>query len=415
MNTTTTLKDHESRDHAILSPSSAHRWLLCTPSARMEEQYPDHTSQAATEGTLAHEVAEAYASALLEGEDEPGEELMTAYIDRFASEHDLTDYDAAEIIRHAKEYAELTERIRCDREGLQTGGETGAYALTEVRVDLSDYIPEGFGSVDFLCYSRTTLWIVDYKYGKGVRVSAESNPQMMIYALGALAYVKAVMGKSPEYVAMTIFQPRLESEDTWVISTEQLEGWGDVLLRPTAKRAFAGEGEPFPGEHCRFCRAKVDCPARREQFYDLRDFALSHPHPEHKKLTDEELAEVLDRAELVRDFLKAAEDEAYARIADGATLPRWKVVPGRSVRKVTDEGAMCERLKMNGFKEADFLETKLLGIGKLEKLVGKKAFSADYSDLVEKPEGKPTLVPDSDPREAKGTYDEEDFALSKKG
>ena len=236
---------------------------------------------------------------------------------------------------------------------------------------------------------------------------------MMIYALGALAYVKAIMGTAPRYVAMTIYQPRLESEDTWVISTEQLEGWGSVILKPTAGLAFSGGGSLFPGDHCRFCRAKVDCSARREQVYDLKSFALSHP--EHKQLTDEALAKVLDQAELVRDYLKAAEDEAYARIADGATLPRWKVVPGRSVRKVTDEGAMCERLKLNGFAEADFLETKLLGIGKLEKLVGKKAFSADYSDLVTKPEGKPTLVPDSDPREAKGTYDEEDFALSKKG
>lgn len=408
--TTTTLKDHESRDHAILSPSAAHRWLLCTPSARMEEKYPDTTSQAAIEGTLAHEVAEAYASARLNDEDEPGEELMTAYIDRFAKEHDLTDYDAAEMIRHAKEYAAAALRTR---EDLEAHCDTGAYALTEVRVDLGDYIPEGFGSVDFLCYSAHTLAIMDYKYGKGVSVSAEENPQMMIYALGALAYVKAIMGTAPRYVAMTIFQPRLESEDTWVISTEQLEGWGDVLLRATAKRAFAGEGDPFPGEHCRFCRAKVDCPARRKQIYDLRDFALSHT--EHKQLTDEELAGVLDQAELVRDYLKAAEDEAYARIADGATLPRWKVVPGRSVRKVTDEEAMCERLRLNGFKDEDFLETKLLGIGKLEKLVGKKAFTADYSDLVQKPEGKPTLVPDSDPREAKGTYDEADFALSKKG
>lgn len=408
--TTTTLKDHESRDHALLSPSSAHRWLLCIPSARMEEGYPDTTSQAATEGTIAHEVAEAYASARLNDEDEPGEELMTAYIDRFAKEHDLTDYDAGEMIRHAKQYADLAERIR---EDLQAHCETGAYALTEVRVDLNDYIPEGFGSVDLLCYSSETLAIVDYKYGKGVRVKAEGNPQMLIYAIGALSYVKGVMGKSPKYIAMTIYQPRLESEDTWVISTQQLKEWGKETLKPIAKRAFAGEGDPFPGEHCRFCRAKVDCPARRKQIYDLRDFALSHP--EHKRLTDEELASVLDQAEFVRDYLKAAEDEAYARIGDGATLPRWKVVPGRSVRKVTDEVAMCERLKKNGFAEADFLETKLLGIGKLEKLVGKKAFTADYSDLVEKPEGKPTLVPDTDPREAKGTYDEEDFALSKKG
>lgn len=410
MDTTTTIKDHESRDHALLSPSSAHRWLLCLPSARMEEEYPDTTSSAATEGTIAHEVAEAYASARLNDEDEPGDELMTAYIDRFAKEHDLTDYDANEMTRHAKQYADLAERIR---EDLQAHCETGAYALTEVQVDLSSYIPEGFGSVDLLCYSSETLAIVDYKYGKGVRVKAEGNPQMMIYALGALAYVKGVMGKSPKYVAMTIYQPRLESEDTWVISTEQLKEWGKETLKPIAKRAFAGEGDPFPGDHCRFCRAKVDCPARREQLYDLRDFALSHP--EHKQLTDEELASVLDQAELVRDYLKAAEDEAYARIGDGATLPRWKVVPGRSVRKVTDEGAMCARLVLNGFAEADFLETKLLGIGKLEKLVGKKAFTADYSDLVEKPEGKPTLVPDTDPREAKGTYDEEDFALSKKG
>ena len=410
MDTTTTLKDHESRDHAILSPSSAHRWLLCTPSARMEEKYPDTTCQAALEGTIAHEVAEAYASALLEGEDEPGVDLMTAYIDRFAEEHDLTDYDAAEMIRHAKEYAAAALRIR---EDLEAHCDTGAYALTEVTTELWEYIPEGFGSVDYLCYSSETLAIMDYKYGRGVRVSAEGNPQMMIYALGALAYVKAIMGTAPRYVAMTIYQPRLESEDTWVISSKELEKWGEETLKPLAERAFAGEGDPFPGDHCRFCRAKVDCPARREQLYDLRDFALSHT--DHKRLTDEELAGVLDQADLVRDYLKAAEDEAYARIADGATLPRWKVVPGRSVRKITDEEAMCDRLRLNGFKDEDFLETKLLGIGKLEKLVGKKAFSADYSNLVEKPEGKPTLVPDSDPREAKGTYDEEDFTLSKKG
>ena len=407
---TTTLKDHESRDHAILSPSAAHRWLLCTPSARMEEQYPDTTSQAATEGTIAHEVAEAYASARLNDEDEPWEEVMKVYIDRFASEHDLTDYDAAEMIRHAKEYAAAALRIR---EDLEAHCKTGAYALTEVTTDLTDYIPEGFGSVDYLCYSSETLAIMDYKYGRGVRVKAEGNPQMLIYALGALSYVKGVMGKSPKYIAMTIYQPRLEHEDTWVISTKELKEWVEDTLKPIAKRAFAGEGDPFAGEHCRFCRAKVDCPARRKQIYDLRDFALSHT--EHKQLTDEELAGVLDQAELVRDYLKAAEDEAYARIADGATLPRWKVVPGRSVRKITDEAAMCDRLKLNGFSEMDFLETKLLGIGKLEKLVGKKAFTADYSDLVDKPEGKPTLVPDSDPREAKGTYDEEDFALSKKG
>lgn len=407
---TTTLKDHESRDHAILSPSAAHRWLLCTPSARMEEQYPDTTSQAATEGTIAHEVAEAYASARLNDEDEPWEEVMKVYIDRFASEHDLTDYDAAEMIRHAKEYAAAALRTK---EDLEAHCDTGAYALTEVTTDLTDYIPEGFGSVDYLCYSSETLAIMDYKYGRGVRVKAEGNPQMLIYALGALSYVKGVMGKSPKYVSMTIYQPRLKSEDTWVISTKELKEWGEETLKPIAKRAFAGEGDPFPGDHCRFCRAKVDCPARRKQIYDLRDFALSHP--EHKQLTDEELAGVLDQADLVRDYLKAAEDEAYARIADGATLPRWKVVPGRSVRKVTDEEAMCDRLKLNGFSEMDFLETKLLGIGKLEKLVGKKAFTEDYSDLVEKPEGKPTLVPDSDPREAKGTYDEADFALSNKG
>lgn len=403
--------DHEERAHALLSPSSAHRWLICSPSARMEDVYPDESSTAALEGTIAHEMAERYADAIIVGDiDTEAPDFLkesVAQITAFLTENDLHDIDPLDIIEDAKGYATYARSLR-DKMSRETGGDF-VFHLTEMTIDVSEYVPEGFGSVDLMLMSDTVLHVVDYKYGRGVKVAATLNPQMMIYALGALKYYRSLMQGDPEEVRMTIYQPRISNYDTWSIPTVDLLTWAEEELEPLAKKAFDGKGEQVTGKHCRFCRAKADCKAKQQELYDLSDFALEHPEPE--TLTDEELGKVLALAESVRDYLKSCEEEAMSRIARGDTVTGWKVVPGRSVRKVKDEEALAERLTENGYSEEDFYERKLLGITKLEKLVGKKVFNADYSDLIEKPEGKPTLVPDDDPRAEKSAYDKEDFKL----
>lgn len=360
-------------EHALLSASSSHRWLHCTPSARLEETFNDGTSIFAAEGTAAHELSE-HKLRLFLGEK------STRPVSEFNSD-DLEYYTdiyvdcATELI--------TTIRSRCK----------DPIILIEQKLDYSCYVPEGFGTGDLIIIADSTLDIVDLKYGKGVAVSAEDNPQMKLYALGALTLFDSLY--DIQTVRMTICQPRLESISTYEIPAGELTQWAEVELRPKARLAINGEGEFLPGEHCRFCKARPTCRARADEHLALARYDFKLP----ALLTDDEIAEVIALADRLSSW--AADVYAYATdlaIREGKEWPGYKLVEGRSNRRYTSETAIVEAVTAAGY--TDIYKKSLIGITDMEKLLGKKNFAAVLGSLIEKPQGKPTLVPLSDKRSA---------------
>lgn len=358
--------------HALLSASGSHRWLQCTPSARLEETFDEQTSVFAEEGTAAHALSEHKLSLYL------GQE----------SSRPVSPFDGDELDYHTDVYVDfalelITEARRNCRDPI---------ILLEQRLDYSCYVTEGFGTGDLIIVADGTLDIVDLKYGKGVPVSAEDNPQMKLYALGALSLFDALY--DIQNVRMTICQPRLESISTYELPTDELTRWAEEKLRPKAQLAINGEGEFLPGDHCRFCRARQTCRARAQEHMALarHDFKLP------ALLTEEEISEVLSIAERLSTW--ASDVYAYATdlsIREGKKWQGYKLVEGRSNRKYTNENAVVEAVTAAGF--SDIYRQSLIGITDMEKLLGKKRFKELLTDLVEKPEGKPTLVPVSDKRQ----------------
>lgn len=358
--------------HALLSASSSHRWLHCTPSARLEEQFENSTSIFAEEGTAAHALSEHKLRMFLQLE----------------SKRPASQFDSEELEYYTDSYvdyaAELIAEVRRNCKD--------PIILLEQRLDYSCYVPEGFGTGDLVIIADGTLDIVDLKYGKGVAVSAEDNPQMKLYALGALSLFDTLY--DIQKVRMSICQPRLESISTYELSAEELTKWAEEELRPKAQFAINGEGEYLPGEHCRFCRARHTCRARAEEHLLLarHDFKLP------SLLTEEEISEVLVLAD--RLSVWASDIYAYATdlaIREGKEWQGYKLVEGRSNRRYTSESAVVEAVSAAGY--ADIYKKSLIGITDMEKLLGKKVFKELLSGLVEKPEGKPTLVPFSDKRQ----------------
>ena len=360
--------------HALLSASSSKRWLSCTPSARLEEQFKDEPggSVYAEEGTAAHALAE--------------HKLKKALKRR--SKRPVSDYQCDEMeectdgyVAYAMEQVELAGQECKD-----------PVVLIEQRLDYSAYVPEGFGTGDLLIVADRVLTVVDLKYGKGVAVDAEWNPQMMLYGLGALELFGAIY--DIETVRMAIYQPRLESVSTWEISVSDLMEWVDKELKPRAALAIAGEGEFRSGSWCRFCKAKNTCRARAEGFLRLAQMEFKAP----ALLADDEVAEVLKVAdELARwsaDVYAYAQDEAVSR---GKKWAGFKLVEGRSCRKYTDEEEAAEAAVAAGY--TDIYKRSLIGITEMEKLMGKKRFAEVLGKLVYKPQGKITLVPESDKRQ----------------
>ncbi len=360
-------------DHAVLSASGSHRWLNCTPSARLELEFENTGSEAAREGTAAHALCE--------------HKLKRAL--HMRSRRPVSDYDSDEMEECTDAYVDFVmEQYEAAKQVCED-----PVILIEQRLDFSCYVPDGFGTGDCLIISDDRLHIIDFKYGMGVLVEAEDNPQMKLYALGALAVYDALY--DIREVSMTIFQPRRENVSTWTIPVEDLKAWAENELKPRAKMAYDGEGEYLPGEWCTFCRAAVRCRARAEEKLKLAQTEFRMP----PLLTDAEIEDILA---VLPDLTKwANEITTYAldtALNHGKEWNGFKVIQGRSVRKYRDEAAVAEAAKEAGYK--DIYRQSLIPLTEMQRLMGKDRFEKILGGLITKAPGRPTLVPKSDRRPA---------------
>ena len=360
--------------HAILSASSSHRWLNCSPSARLEQEFEDRETEAAAEGTAAHALCE---------------HKLRRALKLQSRRKPISKYDCDEMDMHTDNYVQFV---------LETLSEARQHCPDpliniEQRLDFSCYVPDGFGTGDCIIISDKTMHVIDFKYGQGVLVDAEQNPQMMLYALGALRLFDSLY--DIEDVAMTIYQPRRENISTWTISVADLKTWAEEELIPRAKLAFEGKGDFMPGPWCTFCKAAVKCRARAEEKLRLAQYEFTRP----PLLTDAEIEDILGKLD---DLTRWAEEiKAYAQDAalnHGKQWHGYKVVEGRSVRKYSNEDAVVEAANAAGYH--DIFRKTLLPITEMEKLMGKQEFQTILGGLIVKPAGKPTLVPASDKRPA---------------
>lgn len=384
--------NHQDREHALLSASGASRWMGCTPSARLEEQFgePDKGSPYAAEGTIAHELAELYLR-----KDVLRNMTEDEFNDSLAELMD-SEYFNDEMFDEVPKYVDY-----CEEQFRQAQTDTpDAVILIEQKVDLRAYIPEAFGTNDCIIISDGHMEVIDLKYGKGIPVSATANKQLMLYALGA--YHKYEILYDIETISLTIIQPRLNNISTWNIKVEDLLNWGENEVKPRAALAFEGKGELVAGDWCRFCKVKNRCKALMEESLKVAKYEFA----EAELLSDEEIADILKKAprliEWVNDITAYAQRQA---IEENKTWPGFKLVEGKSTRKWLDESKVEEILKANGFVDDEIYEMKLKGLTAMQKLLGKAQFEALLSDVVVKPQGKPTLVPIDDKRPALGTED----------
>ena len=372
-------------DHALLSPSGSHRWLHCTPSAVLETEFDNKSSPAAAEGTAAHALCEHKLKRMLHRR----------------SKRPVSDYNSDEMEEHTDAYVEFVSEL------LEKAKQNCKDPLVQVeqRLDLSEYVPGAFGTADCLIIADGILHVIDMKYGLGVLVSAEENPQLKCYGIAALSIYEDLY--DIKEVALSIFQPRRENVSTWIISAEELRNWAEKELKPKAQMAFKGEGEYCPGEWCQFCRAAVKCRARAEEKLRIAEEEFKLP----PLLTDTEIESILP---MLPDITKWANDiSAYVlemAVSRGKEWNGYKVVEGRSVRKYADEDAVAEAAKQNGY--TDVYRKSLITLTEMQKLMGKKKFEEILGSLIIKPPGKPTLVPITDKRQAMNVSDaKNDFIM----
>jgi len=360
--------------HAILSASSSHRWLNCSPSARLEQEFEDRETEAAAEGTAAHALCE---------------HKLRRALKLQSRRKPISKYDCDEMDLHTDNYVQFV---------LETLAEARQHCADpliniEQRLDFSCYVPDGFGTGDCIIISDKTMHVIDFKYGQGVLVEAEQNPQMMLYALGALRLFDSLY--DIDEVAMTIYQPRRENISTWTIAVDALKAWAENELVPKARLAYEGKGEYLPGPWCTFCKAAVKCRARAEEKLRLAQYEFARP----PLLTDAEIEDILDKLSDLTSW--ANEIMAYAQDAalnQGKQWRGWKVVEGRSNRKYSNEEAVIEAANAAGYH--DIFRKSLIPLTEMEKLMGKQDFHDILGGLIVKPAGKPTLVPVSDKRPA---------------
>lgn len=356
--------------HALLSASSAHRWLHCPPSAKLTAGVTEAPSKAALQGTAAHALAE--------------HKLRRAL--KQQSKRPVSKYEDDEMNTHTDDYVSyVLEQYEQAKQATP-----GAVIYIEQHLDFSHVVPGGFGTGDCLIVADGTLHVIDLKYGLGVLVEAEWNPQMMLYSLGALALFDALY--DIEQVALTVFQPRRENVSTWTISVTELNKWVEQTLKPAAELAANGGGEFCAGTWCQFCRIASTCRARAEANLELAKFEFAPP----AELSADEMADVLAQIPGLTRWASDVQDYALSQALSGEQYEGFKLVAGRSIRKYTDETAVAEAAKAAGYR--DIYKRSLLTITAMEKLMGKKQFSEILGDLVVKPDGKPTLVPVTDKR-----------------
>lgn len=367
--------------HALLSASSASRWMSCTPSAIAESAYPDKGSEFAREGTLAHAIAALKLKRVMD-------------MDTDAEEKEIAElaplYHTGEMEEFTDGYVEFV--LDRWRDARQDSGISDL--LVERRLDFSCYVPEGFGTGDAVIVTDGTLEIIDLKYGKGVKVSAIDNPQMRLYALGAIDFYDYAY--NIDTIRMTIYQPRLGNISTEEMPVSELRKWAEEELAPLAMLASKGRGTRNPGDHCRFCKAAADCTALARK--SLETFYLG----EGDYLTPDVMArEVLPKIPMLQSWIDRVKEASLDRALRGEEFPGWKVVAGRSTRKITDPTQLVVRLTAEGFEsEHLFRPQELRTLTDLEKIVGKKRFAEVCGDCVEKKPGKPTLVPETDKRDS---------------
>jgi hypothetical protein len=355
--------------HALLSPSAAHRWMNCPPSACLEREFPSSSSEVAAEGTAAHALCEHKLRKLL----------------KLRSKRPHSDFEDDEMDRCSDDYVSFVQE--------QMGEIPSPMVLVEQRLDLTRYVPEAFGTADCIIVGGDRLHIVDFKYGMGVLVEAEHNPQMMLYALGALELLDGIY--DIQKISVSIFQPRRENVCTWSLPKEELLRWARDDLVEKARLAYAGEGEYCAGEWCTFCRASVRCRARAEEKLRLAKEEFKYP----PLITDEEIEDVLGEIpELIKWANAILAYATDAAVNHGKEWTGFKIVEGRSVRRYKDEDAVAREAESAGY--TDIFDRKLISLTQMEKLMGKKAFTDILGGLIEKPPGKPTLVPLSDKRPA---------------
>ena len=364
------------KGHAILSASSSDRWLHCPPSARLCESYDDKGSNYAAEGTDAHALCEFRLRQALGMEATDPTENLKWFNEEM---NDCATGYAAYVLEQVE-----TAKQTC----------TDPVVLIEQRVDFSRWVESGFGTADCIIIADGTLQIIDYKHGLGVLVSAEENPQMQCYALGALELFDGIYDINS--VRMTIYQPRRDNVSTYEISKDELYRWADEVLKPTADLAFAGDGNFLCGEWCGFCKAKHECRARADANMELTRYDFKLP----PLLTDEEVEEILVRADDLVTWAADIKEYALQKAISGKKWNGWKLVEGRSNRRYTNETAVAGVVTDAGF---DPYEHKLLGVTAMQKLLGKSRFDELLAAYIEKPQGKPTLVPESDKRPALNT------------
>lgn len=379
------------RKHAILPASGAARWMACTPSARLEEKFPDTGSEYAAEGTLAHSVAELKVRKKFV---EPmGPRTYHTRLNKLKKDPLYQD----EMDRYTNDYLDYISKVYLSYP-------SKPHVAVELKLDLSRYAPESFGTGDCIILGGDTLHVIDFKYGKGVIVNPEHNPQLMLYGLGALdAYG---MLYNPTHIVLTIFQPRAEGDTVkeWEISRDELVNWGVFTVRPAAETAFAGKGEFKSGNWCRFCRAKAQCRARAGTNTALEDFGAPNSKtetggfPKPPLLTDAEVGDVLQRGMDLEKWLSDLKEYALSAVLAGKDIPGWKAVEGRSRRTFDDIEKAFDDIKAAGVDEAMLYERKPLTLAAVEKVLGKPKFTEIAGAHVITPPGKPTLVPESDNR-----------------